>query len=60
MPNEMVSLQSRVYGRRKRQKFTFNRISLSCYSSVLDDGLKQVSRETTISFPSQPTSTNNE
>lgn len=55
MPSKMVSLQSSMHGRRKRKKCTFNRVSLSCYCSVLDDGLQWVLRETTLSFPSQPT-----
>lgn len=54
MLSKMVSFQSKVHGRRKRQNCTCNSVSLSCYSSVLDDGLNQVLQETTLSFPSQP------
>lgn len=51
----MVSLQSSMYGRRKRKKCTFSRVSLSCCSSGLGDGIKWVLRETALSFPSQAT-----
>lgn len=50
MPSKMVSLHNSIYDRRKRQKYTFNRVFLSCYFSVLDDRLKQVLREITLSI----------